>query len=97
MKYPFFEYAVSNCSFHVNKSEAADQDQMVVDAKIGEFLGHRRNMNVWLRIKWVEDYTSSAGVTQVHIAAREGLVSYIKGLLQTMDADAPDQQGRTPL
>jgi hypothetical protein len=96
LQYPFVEYAASNWYHHVTRCEAAGHNPTEILAELRRFVGHSRNMKAWLQIKWPGDFRS---VTQLHIAAKAGLVSYTKELLKTMDLepDVPDNYSRTPL
>ncbi|KAH7011276.1 putative ankyrin repeat protein [Ilyonectria destructans] len=93
LKYPFFEYGAGNWHHHIRRSEAAGYDQTEVNIELRNFLGDAENMNAWLEIKW----PGRESITQVHIAAKGGLVSYTKELLETMEVDAQDESGKTPL
>ncbi|CAH0041719.1 unnamed protein product [Clonostachys rhizophaga] len=94
LKFPFFDYAASNWSHHFKASEAAGEDQAEINLKIRQFLGDEKRIEPWLQAKWE---SSTENVTQVHIAARLGLFSYLRELLQTMPPDEPDSSGRTPI
>ncbi|RMJ27427.1 hypothetical protein PHISP_01683 [Aspergillus sp. HF37] len=97
LKHPFFEYAASNWHHHVNRSEAAGYDQAEANRELRDFLGHDRSMKAWLQIKWPRHDLGALRVTQLHIAAKAGLVSYTKELLKNMEADVCDVYGKTPL
>ncbi|KAH7149027.1 ankyrin repeat-containing domain protein [Dactylonectria estremocensis] len=92
LKYPFFEYATSNWHHHVNRAEVAGYDQTQVNMALRKFLGNGKNIKAWLQLKW-----PCGLVTQLHIAARKGLVSYAKELIGTAAVDVPDVSGKTPL
>ncbi|KAL6415569.1 putative ankyrin repeat protein [Ilyonectria robusta] len=94
LKYPFFEYAAGNWHHHIRRSEAAGYDQTEVNTELRKFLGDADTMNAWLEVKW---RGRGSSITQVHIAAKGGLVSYTKELLETMEVDADDGFGKTPL
>lgn len=97
LKHPFFEYASSNWHHHVNRSEAAGYDQAEVNRELRGFLGNGRSMKAWLQIKWPGQDQDARLVTQLHIAAKAGLVSYTRELLKTMEVDVRDVYGKTPL
>ncbi|KAH7148266.1 ankyrin repeat-containing domain protein [Dactylonectria macrodidyma] len=92
LKYPFFEYATSNWHHHVNRSEANGYDQTEVNLALRKFIGDEKNMKAWLQLKWPYGL-----VTELHIAARKGLVSYTKELIGTTAVDVLDVSGKTPL
>ena len=94
LRYPFFEYAMSNWHFHIVTSEAAGYDQGETNARLREFLGRGDLVKAWVRFRWPDE---RKGVTQLHVAARVGLVSYIHELLKTMEPDVLDASSRTPL
>lgn len=97
LDYPFYDYAASNWKYHIVSSEAAGHDQTGVNAALAEFLGDKKNIEVWLQVKWHDDRSGHIDVTELHIAARFGLVSYTKMLLVTADLDAKDPCDKTPL
>uniref|UniRef100_A0A8H7NIH4 NACHT domain-containing protein n=1 Tax=Bionectria ochroleuca TaxID=29856 RepID=A0A8H7NIH4_BIOOC len=98
LKHPFFEYAAVNWAHHIRRSEAAEQDQADVNVLVRQFLDDERDMKAWLQAKWNASSRGAAqGVTKIHIAAKLGLCSYLKELIQTMEPDVPDATGRTPL
>ncbi|KAJ4854858.1 ankyrin repeats (many copies) domain-containing protein [Trichoderma breve] len=97
LQYPFFEYAASNWYQHIAKSEAAGQDQKEINAKLDELFGLDNNMRAWLQMRWPEYSLGARSVTQLHIAAKKGLVSYVKELLGSFDINVPDFYDRTPL
>ncbi|KAL6694074.1 putative ankyrin repeat protein [Trichoderma pleuroticola] len=97
LQYPFFEYAASNWYQHVAKSEAAGQDQKGINAKLDELFRLDNNMRAWLKMRWPETSMGARSVTQLHIAAKTGLVSYVKELLGSFDVNVPDVYDKTPL
>lgn len=97
LAHPFFEYAASNWYQHILKSEAAGHDQTEINAKLQELFGDSKNMKAWLQMRWSENRIGVRLVTQLHIAAKTGLVSYVKELLGSFDANVPDIYDRTPL
>ncbi|KKP07372.1 hypothetical protein THAR02_00569 [Trichoderma harzianum] len=97
LQYPFFEYAASNWYQHIAKSEAAGQDQKEINSKLDELFGFDNNMRAWLQMRWPEYSLGARSVTQPHIAAKTGLVSYTKELLGSFDINVPDFYDRTPL
>ncbi|CAH0003764.1 unnamed protein product [Clonostachys byssicola] len=98
LKHPFFEYAAVNWAHHIRRSEAAKQDQTEVLVLVREFLDNERDMKAWLQAKWnASSRGATQGVTKIHIAAKLGLCSYLKEIIQTMEPDVPDSTGRTPL
>ncbi|KAK0761397.1 hypothetical protein N5P37_006347 [Trichoderma harzianum] len=97
LQYPFFEYAASNWHQHIAKSEAAGQDQKEINAKLDELFGLDNNMRAWLKMRWPEHSLGARSVTKLHIAAKKGLVSYVKKLLGSFDINVPDFYDRTPL
>ncbi|UKZ79908.1 hypothetical protein TrVFT333_007671 [Trichoderma virens FT-333] len=96
-QYPFFEYAASNWYQHIVKSEAAGQDQTEINAKLNELFELDNNMEAWLQMRWPESSLGARNVTKLHIAAKAGLVSYVKELLGSFDINVPDIYNRTPL
>ena len=96
LKHPFLNYATSNWVYHVNKSEAAGHDQTDVDLELERVLGNSKYLQVLIHMKWT---TSEKGyVEQVHVAAKAGLQSYLKKILEKSDLKALDTSGnRTPL
>ncbi|SPO01786.1 uncharacterized protein DNG_04459 [Cephalotrichum gorgonifer] len=99
LRYPFYDYAASNWAGHIRASEAAGYDQTRVNAELAKFLGRVDTFEGWLANRWMRRYDSSNPVTQLHVAANGGLVSYTKELLQDGEGvvDARDAGGRTPL
>ncbi|RFU78472.1 hypothetical protein TARUN_3719 [Trichoderma arundinaceum] len=97
LKYPFFEYAVSNWHQHIVKSETAGQDQTEINEKLHQLFGDSKNMAAWLQMRWPGRSVGAKLVTQLHIAAKTGLVSYTKELLKTFDANVRDYYDRTPV
>jgi hypothetical protein len=97
LRYPFVEYAVGYWHHHVNKSEAAGHEQTQLNSEIAKFLGQSKVMKAWLQLSWSEDYSDEARVSQLHIAARAGCVSYVKELLGSIEPDVQDAAGKTPL
>ncbi|KAL7953228.1 putative ankyrin repeat protein [Trichoderma compactum] len=97
LQYPFFEYAASNWYQHIAKSEAAGQDQKEINAKLNELFGLANNTRAWLKMRWPEHSVGARSVTQLHIAAKTGLASYVKELLGSSDINVPDIYDRTPL
>jgi hypothetical protein len=96
LQHPFLEYAVGYWHHHVHRSETAGHDQTELNAEIGKFLGDDEAMKAWLQLSW-SDYTDEARITQLHIAARAGLVSCAEELLGSIEVDAQDALGKTPL
>ncbi|KAK4085024.1 uncharacterized protein Triagg1_14 [Trichoderma aggressivum f. europaeum] len=97
LQYPFFEYAASNWHQHIAKSEAAGQDQKEINAKLNELFGLDNNMRAWLKMRWPEHSMGARNVTQLHLAAKTGLASYVKELLGSFDINVPDIYDKTPL
>ncbi|KAL7911691.1 putative ankyrin repeat protein [Trichoderma velutinum] len=97
LRYPFFEYAASNWYRHIAKSEAAGQDQTEINAKLDELFGLGNNIRAWLKMRWPGNSLGCRNVTKFHIAAKVGLVSYVKTLLRSFDINVPDIYDRTPL
>ncbi|RSM12008.1 hypothetical protein CDV31_006458 [Fusarium ambrosium] len=93
LKHPFFEYAINNWAHHANRSEAAGHDQTALNVEIGKLLGNDNNRRRWLRME-APGYES---LTPLHVAAKEGLVSYTKEVLPTSEVDAFSRYGQTPL
>ncbi|CAG9984329.1 unnamed protein product [Clonostachys byssicola] len=94
LRFPFFDYAASNWSHHIKASEAAGEDQAQINLKIRQFLDDDKRIEAWLQAKW--GYLTE-NVTQVHIAAKLGLFSYLQELLETIPPDEPDSSGKTPI
>jgi hypothetical protein len=101
LKHPFFEYAASNWYYHIHKSEVASYDQTNINHQLRKFLGNNKNMKAWLQIKWPGGPKNAGRVNQLHIAAKTGLVSYIRNLLESkdinVDVDIRDSLDRTSL
>ncbi|KAH7253300.1 ankyrin repeat-containing domain protein [Fusarium solani] len=93
LKHPFFEYAINNWAHHANRSESAGHDQTALNVEIGKLLGDDDNRRRWLRME-APGYES---LTPLHIAAKEGLISYTKEVLKTSEVDALSQYDQTPL
>ncbi|KAL2672549.1 hypothetical protein Neosp_013261 [[Neocosmospora] mangrovei] len=93
LKHPFFEYAINNWAHHANRSEAAGHDQTALNLEIGKLLGDEDSRRRWLRME-APGYES---LTPLHVAAKEGLVSYAKEVLKTSEVDARSRYGQTPL
>ncbi|KAF4979184.1 hypothetical protein FZEAL_4557 [Fusarium zealandicum] len=83
LKHPFFEYS-SKWHYHAKRSDAAGHDQTEVNAEIGRMLGHDRNFKAVLEVEYP---ASIRDLTQLHFAARAGLLSYTKHLLAQDDTD----------
>ncbi|SPO06411.1 uncharacterized protein DNG_09100 [Cephalotrichum gorgonifer] len=99
LQYPFFDYAASNWGSHIRGSEAAGHDQTEVNAEVRKFLGQDET-KAWIKIGWEHQFPRTDSVTQLHVAAKEGLLSYVMSLLETeenMHVDVRDPCGRTPL
>ncbi|KAL7942611.1 putative ankyrin repeat protein [Trichoderma barbatum] len=97
LQYPFFAYAASNWYQHIVKSEAAGHDQTEIIVKLNELFGSSDNMKAWLHMRWQDNILGARLVTKLHIAAKTGLVSYVKDLLGSFDINVPDIYDRTPL
>ncbi|KAH6608423.1 Ankyrin [Trichoderma cornu-damae] len=97
LRYPFFEYAASNWHRHIAKSEAAGHDQAGTNAKLHEVFGDGKNRDAWLQMRWPVKAAGNRLVTQLHIAAKTGLISYAKELLKSIDANTRDEYDRTPV
>lgn len=101
LRHPFFNYAASNWHRHIVSSESAGHDQAIVSAEVRKFLGNREVVEAWLRNRWprlLAPQRSNPGlVTQLHIAAKVGLLSYTKELLEDSDVNAGDDYGMTPM
>ncbi|KAH8660260.1 ankyrin repeat-containing domain protein [Xylariales sp. PMI_506] len=98
LQYPFFAYAVDNWHVHTNNSEASGYDQSEIETELGKFLGEDRSRQAWLKLQWPQGDTRSSNVTQLHIAAYTGLVSYTRVLVsEKAEIDAIDIDGKTPL
>lgn len=95
LRYPFFQYATSNWHCHAVSSEAAGYYQQETNMGLQKFLGCDKLVKAWLRFRWADD--DRKDVSQLHIAARVGLVSYTKELLATTEVDILDGDGKTPL
>ncbi|KAJ4327890.1 hypothetical protein N0V84_001701 [Fusarium piperis] len=93
LQHPFFEYAINNWAHHANRSEAAGYDQTALNVEIGKLLGNKDNRRRWLRME-APGYES---LTPLHVAAKEGLISYTKEVLQTSEVDTLSRYGQTPL
>ncbi|KAH8123735.1 hypothetical protein FP744_10005737 [Trichoderma asperellum] len=97
LKYPLFEYAVSNWHQHIVKSEAAGQDQTEVNAKLHQLFEEGNNLAGWLQMRWPGRDVGARRVTQLHVAAKTGLISYTKELLAKFDVNLRDYYDRTPV
>lgn len=97
LNYPFFEYAASNWYLHIMESEAAGQGQAEVIAKLDELFEESQNMKAWLLMRWPGKSVGAQNVTKLHIAAKAGLLSYVRALLASIDVNAGDFYDRTPM
>ncbi|KAM0265173.1 hypothetical protein ACHAQJ_000326 [Trichoderma viride] len=91
LKFPLFEYAASNWYQHIMKSEAAGHDQTDINAKLHQLFGESNNLAGWLQMRWPGRGVGAKQVTQLHVAAKTGLISYTKQLLTSFDANRPVQ------
>ncbi|KAL6904069.1 putative ankyrin repeat protein [Trichoderma evansii] len=97
LKYPLFQYAVSNWHRHIVKSEAAGQDQTEINATLRQLFEEGNNLAAWLQIMWPGRGVGAKKVTQLHVAAKTGLISYTKELLANYDVNLRDHYDRTPV
>jgi hypothetical protein len=97
LRYPLFEYAVNNWHQHIVKSEAAGQDQTEINIKLHQLFEEGNNLAGWLQMRWPGRGLGAKMVTQLHVAAKTGLVSYTKELLATFDPNVRDFYDRTPV
>lgn len=97
LKHPFLEYATSSWHVHIIKSINAGQDQKEVNKALRQFFDDSTRLDAWLRLSWREH--GGDGLTQLHVAAKLGLESYARELLEmgNTDVDVRDEVGRTPL
>lgn len=79
------------------KSEAAGQDQTEVNAKLHQLFEEGNNLAAWLQIMWPGRGVGAKKVTQLHVAAKTGLISYTKELLANYDVNLRDHYDRTPV
>jgi hypothetical protein len=97
LRHAFFDYAADNWHRHVVRAENNGYDQTHLNAEIGNFLNNDQNLKAWLQKSWPGTCMSLGRVTKVHVAARTGLVSYIKAIVNKAEIDDPDVCGKTPL
>ncbi|KAI5457076.1 ankyrin repeat-containing domain protein [Mariannaea sp. PMI_226] len=97
LKHPFFDYAASNWHDHIHRSERSRYDQTELNAELHKFLGDTQARKAWLQIKWPNSTGGTQKITQLHIAAKAGLISYIREILPTAEVDALDRHGHTAL
>ncbi|KAL7924481.1 putative ankyrin repeat protein [Trichoderma austrokoningii] len=97
LEYPLFEYAVNNWHQHIVKSEAAGQDQTEINARLHQLFGQGNSLAGWLQMRWPGKGLGAKGITQLHVAAKVGLISYTKELLASFDANVRDFYDRTPV
>lgn len=97
LKHPLFEYAVNNWHLHIVKSEAAGQDQTEINARLHQLFEQGNNLARWLQMRWPGRGLGAKRVTQLHVAAKTGLISYTKELLADFDVNVRDFYDRTPV
>ncbi|SPO01936.1 uncharacterized protein DNG_04609 [Cephalotrichum gorgonifer] len=97
LKYPFYDYAKNNWQKHINTSEAAGYDQTIVNDELKKFLELMETKQSRINNGFPEVDGPSKSPTKLHLAAKAGLVSYTKKLLQTVQVDERDFLGRTSL
>lgn len=100
LRHPFFSYAASNWHRHIVNSESAGHDQAVVSAEVRRFLGNRAHVEPWLKRRWPcrSPPHDPDLARQLHIAAKVGLLSYTKQLLEEgANVDAVDHQNTSPM
>jgi ankyrin repeat protein len=69
-----------------------------VNSALDQFFDDGQRLKAWLKLQWAEGGYGK-GITPLHIAARYGLISYVRHLLskQEVDIHAGDVFGKTPL
>ncbi|KAK5989438.1 Ankyrin-3-like protein [Cladobotryum mycophilum] len=72
-------------------------EQAQVNLELHKLFGDSHRMKAWLQMKWPNGLRAAGLVTQLHIAAMTGLVSYVKELVRSTEVDACDFHGKTPL
>jgi hypothetical protein len=97
LRHAFFDYAADNWHRHIVRAENAGYDQTHMISELGNFLNNDQNLRAWLQKKWPGTFMSLGCVTKVHVAAKTGLVSYIKALIDKTKMDNPDACGKTPM
>ncbi|KAI0971998.1 ankyrin repeat-containing domain protein [Xylaria arbuscula] len=105
LKYPFFEYAVSNWYVHITKSTLAGYNQGEVNKALQQFFDSEERLNALLSLSWpwhrdnLDDMDNLDGPNQLHVSAGLGLEHYVQQLLKkgNIDVDSPDGMGRTSL
>ncbi|KAI1809721.1 hypothetical protein GGS20DRAFT_260186 [Poronia punctata] len=101
-RYPFFEYAATNWSWHVVKSGASQLYQKEVIEATHQFFQETEQRKMWLRFKWSSVFEYVEGIPPLYIATRLGIEAYVRELLTDsnrldVDVDVQDAWGRTPL
>jgi hypothetical protein len=97
LSYPFFAYASSHWSKHINKFEQAGYDYPEVTAEVRRFLNNHHWLKAWVHLKWPTIKLGHDLVLPAHVAARLGLVALTKDLIKTFELDVADGSGRSPL
>ncbi|KAK1241191.1 hypothetical protein MKX08_001165 [Trichoderma sp. CBMAI-0020] len=97
LQHPLFEYAVNNWHLHIVKSEAAGHDQTEINARLHQLFEQGNNLAGWLQMRWPGKGLGAKKVTQLHVAAKTGLISYTKELLASFDVNVRDFYDRTPV
>jgi hypothetical protein len=97
LQYPFSAYAIADWHIHVARSCAAGFSQDQVNSALDRFFENGQRLKAWLKLQWDEG-RDEKGITPLHIAARYGLISYVRHLVfQQVDVHAADAYGKTPL
>ncbi|GKT46777.1 ankyrin-2 [Colletotrichum spaethianum] len=99
LKYPFLTYAANNWYVHLERSAKDGYNQTKVITALEQFFGNSELVYAWLRVGWLRAKDAISGLTPLHIAAKSGLVEYVKHLVSSPDVavDAIDAEGKTAL
>lgn len=101
-RYPFFAYAIDNWGFHASqttKTDSINSDSSDLNVSIDDFLSNDGYRSDSMKLDWVSGFTFTKAVNKWHIAARFGLIDYIRYMLQTSEEgfDKKNSGGETPL
>ncbi|KAF1839459.1 ankyrin [Decorospora gaudefroyi] len=97
LQYPFAAYATENWHLHVARSQSTDFSQAEINTAIDHFFQNEHRMRTWLRFQWIEP-RDAKNIAPLAIAARYGLVSYVRHLIsKQVDVEGRDVYGTTAL
>jgi hypothetical protein len=97
LQYPFSAYAMTNWHMHVAWSCATGLSQDEINLALDRLFENGQRLKAWLKLQWAKG-ANGKGITPLRIAARYGLISYVRRLISKQaDVHAVDVCGRTPL